>query len=314
LAALAASVLSLPVEAQPACPDPAARAVSVEGRVEFKTRSSDWSAVQLEQPLCAGDIVRVLERSRAGLALRNDILLRLDQNTVLTVGAAQVEQPTVLDLVRGWLHVITRHRKQFRVTTPFVNAVVEGTEFTVSAEDSQSAVLVTEGRVRMENARGGLALGAGESGLAKDGAEPLPYLQVRPRDAVQWALYFPPVLRYAPREVDAPDREAARLAAEGDLTGALASLAAVPASQRSAQSRAFEASLLLSVGRVDEARALLDELEVRTPPSPDVLALRAIIALTTGERTRASELAARAVQSSPPSAAAWVAQSYVQQA
>jgi len=64
--------------AQARCAQPAARAASVEGRVEVRADpQAAWRPVHTDDALCAGDAVRVLELSRAGLLLANDVLLRL---------------------------------------------------------------------------------------------------------------------------------------------------------------------------------------------------------------------------------------------
>src|SRR5713226_4138844 len=187
------------VFAQARCPQPAAHAASVEGRVEVRASpQAAWQPVRPDDALCAGDAVRVLERSRAGLLLKNDVLLRLDQNSILTLGEAEPEKCSVMDLIRGWLHVITRGCKEFRVTTPVANAMVEGTEFTISAEPDRSSVTVNEGRVQMQSQGGALALESGQAGIVRGSGAPQPFAIVRPLDAVQWALYFPPCCATGP--------------------------------------------------------------------------------------------------------------------
>jgi tetratricopeptide (TPR) repeat protein len=295
--------------AQARCAQPAARAASVEGRVEVRADpQAAWRPVHTDDALCAGDAVRVLELSRAGLLLANDVLLRLDQNSVLTLGEAEPEKPSVMELLRGWLHVITRHRKQFRVTTPVVNAVVDGTEFTVSTGPGESSVTVNEGRVRMQSQGGALALESGQAAVVRGTGAPQPFVSVRPLDAVQWALYFPPVLRYRPGLL--LEQEAAKLALEGDATGALERVGQIPPAARSESLRAFEASLLLSVGRVDEAAAILKARLAGA--DPDALALDAILQLIIGDRGQAAARAEAAVRARP-TAATLLAQSYVRQ-
>ena len=303
------------VFAQARCPQPAARAASVEGRVEARADpQSAWQPVRPDDALCAGDSVRVLELSRAGLLLANDVLLRLDQNSILTLGEAEPEKPSVMELIRGWLHVITRHRKQFRVTTPVANAVVEGTEFTISAEPDRSSVTVNEGRVQMQSQGGALALESGQAGIVRGTGAPQPFPRVRPLDAVQWALYFPPLLRHRPGLKDPAfsklEQEASKLALEGDATDALARVGQIPPAARTESLRAFEASLLLSVGRVDEAAAILKAQAASA--GPDALALDAVMQLIAGDRGQAAARAEAAVRAGR-TAAALLAQSFVRQ-
>src|SRR5262245_25968898 len=246
------------------------------GRVEIRSSEADWRPLRPGDALCTGDTVRAHERTGAALRLENEVLLRLDQNSMLTLGEAEPDKPSVMELLRGWLHVITRHRKQFRVTTPIVNAVVEGTEFTVAAQPNRSSVTVHEGRVQMQSPGGVLALESGQTGQVLDGGPPQLFPLVRPLDAVQWALYFPPVLR--PR----PGLDPA----------------------------AVEASQLLSVGRVDEAAPILKALSARG--DTDAQALEAIVLLVLGDRAAARERIQEALKG-PPSVAALLASSYVQQ-
>ncbi len=303
------------VFAQARCPQPAAHAASVEGRVEVRASpQAAWQPVRPDDALCAGDAVRVLERSRAGLLLKNDVLLRLDQNSILTLGEAEPEKCSVMDLIRGWLHVITRGCKEFRVTTPVANAMVEGTEFTISAEPDRSSVTVNEGRVQMQSQGGALALESGQAGVVRGTGAPQAFPRVRPLDAVQWALYFPPLLRHRPGLKDPAfsrlEQEASKLALEGDATGALERIGQIPSGARSESLRTFEASLLLSVGRVDEAAAILKAQSASA--DPDAQALDAIMQLIVGDRSQAAARAEAAVRARP-TAAALLAQSYVRQ-
>ncbi len=69
------------------CEQWVAKVVSVEGQVESRlVGETQWRQVSLDQTLCAGDMIRVLENSRAGLDFANQPLLRLDQNTRITLG------------------------------------------------------------------------------------------------------------------------------------------------------------------------------------------------------------------------------------
>src|SRR4051812_28441121 len=61
--------------AQARCPQRAALAASVEGRVEMRADpQAPWQALRPGDEVCVGYAVRVLERSRAALRLLNDVL------------------------------------------------------------------------------------------------------------------------------------------------------------------------------------------------------------------------------------------------
>ena len=56
------------------------------------------------------------------------------------------------------------------------------------------------------NEAGSLTLTSGQSAVAEAGKAPVLRIVARPRDAVQWALYYPPVLYIRPDEFPAgPD-------------------------------------------------------------------------------------------------------------
>ncbi|NML18045.1 FecR domain-containing protein [Azohydromonas caseinilytica] len=290
-----------------------ARLVSIQGSVELqRARSAQWSAADSDAELCPGDTLRVGPRSRAALRLANESTLRLDQDTTLTLGedGARI---SLIQLLRGALNVITRTPTPFRVHTPFVNAGVEGTEFLVRADTDSAQVAVFEGMVSAGNEFGTLALSSGEMALAARDSAPRRERMVRPADAVQWALYYPRII--IPGQGDeAALQEADALARRGRIGEAFARLDAVPPDARSVRHGIYRAELLLSVGRVDEARVEIGRALAAEPRSAEALALQAIIAVVRNEGARALELAQEAVQSAPGSAAARLALSYAQQA
>jgi tetratricopeptide (TPR) repeat protein len=101
----------------------------------------------------------------------------------------------------------------------------------------------------------------------------------QPRDAVRWALHYPPVI-----DGQSPD----------------------PLINRAAQ--------LLSVGRVDEASGKIKQALNADPKNSNALALQAIIAVVLNNTDEALNLATKAVEADPKSATAQIALSYAQQA
>ena len=74
-----------------ACTDWIARVVSIQGSVDVRVvNTADWKPVALQQTYCSGDTIRVQANSRAALELHNDTILRLNQNTTLSLAS----QPT----------------------------------------------------------------------------------------------------------------------------------------------------------------------------------------------------------------------------
>ncbi|MGW8288301.1 MAG: hypothetical protein ACWGOD_08665, partial [Desulfobulbales bacterium] len=68
------------------CDQWVAKVVSAEGTVEAKRDGeTQWQQVQLNETFCAGDMIRVQDNSRADLAFANQPLLRLDENSTITL-------------------------------------------------------------------------------------------------------------------------------------------------------------------------------------------------------------------------------------
>ena len=319
-----AGVLFLPaVTAAGACEDWIATVVSVQGSIRGRAAGeAQWRTITAGSRHCLGDMIQVLERSRAALRRRNDALLRLDQNTTITFAGPKY-QPAAswIDLFRGALHFTSRVPRGVKVLTPFVNGTVEGTEFWIQVAAERTTVTVFEGRLAAENAAGRLLLEAGQSAIARAGQPPVAFTVVRPRDAVQWALDYPAVADF--RAEDFPDiagedwparvRRSIAFYRKGDLPLAFASLDPGPP-PRAPRFFTYRAVLLLSVGRVDEARADIEHALQLDRNDPMALALLSIIAVARNDKTEALRLARRATAAVPPSAAARVALAYAQQA
>src|SRR6185369_59030 len=221
------------------CEPAPARAVSVQGIVDAK-RAADaqWQPVKLNDTFCPGDSIRVQANSRADIALLNQSVLRLNANTTITVEAPKEQTTGVVDLLRGATNIFSRGPRSLEVNTPFTVAGVRGTEFFISIEPDQTLITVFEGTVAAENAAGSLSLISGQSAVAQAGKAPVLRTVVRPRDAVQWALYYPPVVYFRPGEFPAAAgwqgmvRSSSEAYGRGDLAKALQDLENAPADVR----------------------------------------------------------------------------------
>ena len=300
-----------------------AKIVSVQGTLEVRrVGATQWQSVRLHDTFCPGDTMRVQEQSRAAIVLRNEAILRLDQQTTITFTGVEQERTSLLDLLTGAVYFFSRAPRSLKVITPFVNAAVEGTEFFVKVEREHTAVSVFAGRVAATNQAGSLTLARGQSAVAEAWRAPMSRLIVRPRDAVQWALYYPPILEYHPD--DFPDgsatawpamlRRSIQFYREGNLPMAFASLAGVPADISDPRFSTYRAGLLLTIGRVDAASGDITRALQLDPRHSHALALQAVIAVVQNNRGEALNLARQAVELDPHAAAARVALSYAQQA
>lgn len=269
------------------CKEWIAKVVSVQGSVQARRAGEEqWRTVRLNDIFCPGDMIRVQEQGRAAIALLNESTLRLDQNTTVTFSQLEKGKTSLIDLITGIVHFFSRIPRTLKVATPFVNGTVEGTEFLVKVEKDRTFMSVFEGKVNAANEAGSIMLASGQSAVAEAGQAPVLRVVARPRDAVQWALYYPPIFSYRPGE----------------------SVAAPGTDWRA------RVSFLLSVGRVDEARSEIEEALKTNPGNSDALALQSIIAVVQNENEKALSLATKAVGANPNSASARVALSYAQQA
>src|SRR5512132_1649100 len=311
---------STPARAVDGCFPPAGYMRSVQGQVEIKRGAVDWRPAALDEPLCAGDLIRVGDRSRALAAIAN-LTQRIDQNTTLSLTYVPEDKPAVVGVTEGAVYFFSRKPRILEVDTPFFDAAVEGTEFLVRVEAGRALLTVFDGRITARNPQGELTVANGQSLSAEVGQAPAPYVLVRPRDAVQWALFYPVILLpladrsgTAARDIAGPLGQAVVLASRGEFAAAFARFEAIPDLDRGAEFHLYRAATLLSVGRVEDARADIDQALLRDPADGRAYALSAVIAVAQNERERALADGERGVELSPRSAAARIALSYAEQA
>ncbi|WP_049780682.1 tetratricopeptide repeat protein [Nitrosococcus halophilus] len=314
------SVLHSWALAEERCVSPVAQVVSLQGQVKVTpVGERRWRPVQLRESFCAGDRVRIEAYSRAVVQLQEDTILHLDAGTLVTFSNIEPEQPSWFELLKGAIHLISRFPHRLEVKTPFVNAAVEGTEFVIRVEPEQALLWVFEGRVLFHNPAGRLTLTNGEAAVAEAGQAPRRRLVIEPREAVQWTLYYPPLIdlrsNIYPRGPEAQEIHAAlRDYQAGNLLSALARLEQVPTEVREASYFTLQAALLLVVGRVDEARPKIQRALQLNPDYGTAYALQSIIALVQNQKEQALRLAQQAADLDPQSPIPQIALSYAHQA
>ncbi len=302
------------------CEQWVAKVVSVQGTVEARRAGQiPWQQVSLNETFCPGDAIRVQDKSRADITLVNQPILRLDQNSTITLGGVKEEQTSVLEMARGAAHFFSRVRRGLQVNTAFVNAGVEGTEFFVKVEEGKTSLSIFEGKVLAYNDAGSLTLTSGQSAIAEAGRAPELRMVVKPRDAVHWALYYPPVIYFDADELQGTSgwlgmvRTSSEFFTKGDIQNAFDSIKDAPEDISDPRFFIYRASLLLYVGRTDEARADIERALQLDPKHTNALALQSIIAVVHNEKDKALNLANTAVEINPQSASALIALSYAQQ-
>jgi tetratricopeptide (TPR) repeat protein len=301
---------------QTGCEPWLAEVVSVQGLVDGKRFGGEWLPVRLHDRLCEGDAVRTGRYSRAALWLSSEAIFRLDEETTITFLRDKEPKTSWIDLLKGAAHFISRIPRTLKVRTPFVNAAVEGTEFALLVEPTTTKLWVLEGSVRASNQRGELLLANLQSAIARSGHAPERWLVVKPRDAIQWTLYYPPL--FDPRSTalsKAPEKvaEALRLYTRGDVQGALSALKKVRTTARDRGYYNLSAALYLSVGQVAEARSAIERSLALEPANGDAVALQSVLALVRNELDRALDLAQQATESAPDSPVPRIALSYAYQ-
>ncbi len=226
------------------CKEWVAKAAAVVGNVDAKRDGqADWTPVKRNDTYCPGDQIRAARASSATLVFTNETLVTLDQLTAITINKIDNDGPSLIELIKGIAHFISRVPRSLKVETPFVNAAIEGTEFVVEVGDTETNVTVFEGTVLTANDQGELRVTNNETSKTRQGEAPQKILLARPRDAVQWALYFPPIIK--------SDNEGSNLE---------------------------QASALLYSGLANEAKAL-----IRDDQSGEAKALLAIIAIVNNQ-------------------------------
>src|SRR5262249_17394371 len=152
LTALALAAFAAAARAQPAaapCAAPIAKVVSVQGTVETRAAgATEWQAVAPNQARCPGDAARAGGGGRADVMQQNQTMLRLNANTTMTLEApGQEGGASVVSLLTGAAHLLSRRPANLEVRTPYTVAGVRGTEFFVGVDADSTAISVFEGTV-----------------------------------------------------------------------------------------------------------------------------------------------------------------------
>lgn len=235
--------LAFGAQAQRSCEAWSAKLTAVEGVVEVLVydRGPDWLPAATGHRVCTGDSIRVDAASRATLTLPDESALRLAEHTTIVLAEPPSRDGSLIELVRGLIHVISRDPRRLSFNTPYANAGLEGTEFDIRVDEArqQTEVTVLEGEVSLTTQTTELKVGSGFVAIARSGAQPTATPLATPIDVMRWASYYPPIIAgelppadQAPQpNVDLADfftrRAAARLgtarldAAEEDLAAAL---------------------------------------------------------------------------------------------
>lgn len=318
--------------------DPVARLLAVEGLVEFSSAAngvsaSNWRPAEATQALCATEQLRVGRYSRATLWIEAEqTTLTLDQHSTLYLRSPPAQERSILTLLRGALHLISRTRRSLSIETPYTNAFIRGTEFTLRVDEGKARTLIAmiEGRAELASSlevEGGMdrqarvTVSAGEVAVAPSNASPRVDTSLTVADSVRWTLRYQPLLELvlAASGSDRFDRSL-DLALAGHIPEAIAtfeSVISLPIEAWSPRDLAYRAALSLAVGDADHSDALLKPLlsdsDLHQPQYASALAVFAMTHLAEGRHAEARIHVDHALVSNPESAVAWLADSFVSQ-
>ena len=265
----------------------------------------------------------MLDNSRAAILLKNEIIIRLDQNTIMTLDPPKDNRPLLLRILHGVIYYFSIKPRSLELQTPFVNGAVEGTEFLVSVSSRQTQISVFEGHLRAGNRNGSLTINSGQTAIAKKDQKPVMTLMVNRRDGVQWALYYPPLLDFQEYAqpvanvsgIQKPVTEAVDYFLKGDMYSSLQLMEKEAGKSADPDFYKVRAALYLPAGRVGEAENDINTLQGMDDRSQAFgLAVQAVIVMIRGDLAEAENLAQQALSLDPQLSTALVAISYVQQA
>ena len=97
--------------------------------------------------------------------------LRVDENSVVNI-AEPPAGGTLIELLRGLIHIISRDPRSLTFRTPYANAGLEGTEFDIRVDDEErfTEIVVLEGDVVVTAPAGELNVPNNYVAIARDGS------------------------------------------------------------------------------------------------------------------------------------------------
>jgi tetratricopeptide (TPR) repeat protein len=290
---------------------------SYRGRASV-VRLGNALTLQRGMALQRNDLVVTREGSLVLRFYSDGSQLRVGANSRVQINESAGERDIEVFGGRLWARVVSWRERPVRFRSGSTIAAVRGTELAIEFVDDTTVLSALEGQVQVENDDGSVMVGGGQSVVSGPGKAPALQVVVRPQDAVQWALYFEPVLYGPPAGGDATLQGTISKSAEayrgGDLEAALDAIAEIDADEvDDAGFFTYRASLLLAASNVDQADADIGRALELDPDSSAALALRAVIAVAGNETDTALATAERAVAADPQSATAQIAMSYAKQ-
>lgn len=304
-----------------------AKLESLQGDLLINTSGQDWQRGKLNDLFCEGSKIKLSPYGRAMLSLPNGIILRLAGGTEFTLAfiaplentlnqSKDLPEKTVFQVIKGFIHFISRTPKHLEVRTPIANAGPIGTEFAIRVDSDQVQTWVFEGKVKLSNGAGKIELAPNQSAQALKGQSPNISITIKPEDAVNWSLYYPPLLSGLNLSTDSntPLAHLINDFISGSTEKALDTIDELIKSDQNVSYLRVRAAMRLMVGQAVLAGEDIQQVLTRNPEDAEALALDSVRVLTQNNKEKAYELAIKAVEASPSSAVAYSALSYAEQA
>src|SRR5262245_45111330 len=168
--------------------------------------------------------VLVTKQGRAGVRFEADgTVMRIGPDSRVQIDENATERDIKLFFGRIWAHVIRWKERPTRFSSGSTIAAIRGTELSlaVASDGNETQLAVLEGTVEAKTDAGSRTVQGGQVVTGAKGKAPA-VAQVRPLDAVRWALYYPPVLSKA--GADSPAGRAAARLASGSVDEAVKEL------------------------------------------------------------------------------------------
>lgn len=303
VAGLLGAMLALPAVSEPRCDSHAATLETAEGPIRWQASpDEEWLAVPIGFRFCYGERVQTLKH-RAALRLSNDTLVRLNENSAIHFLPEQ--ESFFVELLNGAAHFLSRTKKRFEVKAPYMNAAVDGTEFSVEADEQANSVAVFEGEVNVHTGEHLTRLRNGQRTSTDAKQQPGPVERISLHNAASWTLHYPPIF--------STNSTSAAVRAHIDSANYAAAIASLQQSPAPAD-LALAASLKLIEGDWNGAVILLRQARDSAPQSADILAVESFISVVKGQPKAALVKTTELVKRSADNVNALLAHSFALQA
>ncbi|HHJ19788.1 MAG TPA: tetratricopeptide repeat protein, partial [Gammaproteobacteria bacterium] len=298
---------------------PVAKVLSVEGQVQVIRPQSTWAPVKVGDQLCQADTLRTGSKGRAALRMINETLVRMDRQTTLVFTRVHAKKKSLLDLLNGVIHAISRTPRSLNINTPFVNAAIEGTEFVIAAREAGSTITVLEGHIVARNYLGKTNITANQAATTLPDQAPEPAIHTNPNIAIRWAFYYPRILDSHNFNLDAAKAPEAiksvmSLLESHQASAALTRLQDIPKAAQDAYYHILAAAINLRLGAINDADQHLHAAQSSSTQLAASYALHALVSVVQGQLPEAQTQIDAAKDLNPDSPVVKLANSYLSQA